>query len=119
GLMDESGVWPVYHALADAAEAPGAEVLATASSDALRVDATALRAGGRLRLLLANLTRAPQVARVPAAFAGGGLRRLNESSAANASRDPAAWRGAPATERAEATLALAPHEYVRIDSRAK
>lgn len=116
GLLDEDGVRPVFHALADVADAT--EALDARSSAPLRVDVAALRAPGGTRLLLANLTRAAQTVRIPAAFAGGAVRRLNESTAANASRDPARFR-AGAGESAAPTVTLAAHEYVRIDSRAK
>ena len=49
-------VFPLYHVLAAAAAFSGGEVLATKSSDALAVEALALRSGQRTLLLLANLS---------------------------------------------------------------
>src|SRR5262249_4845926 len=115
GLVSGEGVLPVYHALADAAETTGAEVLAGRSTAPLRVDAMALRVAGGRRLLLANLTRTPQSVRLPPSLVGGSVRRLNQSTAADATRDPAGFRAERPAERADATLELGPHAYVRID----
>ena len=48
-------VFPIYHVLADVAEFSDGEVLPVSVSDALRVQALALRDGSRVRLVLANM----------------------------------------------------------------
>ena len=86
-------MFPLYHPLADATEWEGAEVLACESSDVLAAVGLAVRpADGGTRLLVANL--APREQDVVIAPVSGplALRRLNESTAAEASSDPAAFR---------------------------
>jgi hypothetical protein len=94
-------VYPLYHVLADAGEFAGGEALACTSDDGLRVQGLALRQGGRLRLLLANLTGQPQTVRL-AGLAGVGVgvfrgRTLDETTVAAATTDPAGYRAAPGT----------------------
>jgi D-apionolactonase len=111
-------VFPLYHPLADATEWEGAEVLACESSDVLAAVSLAVRTPDRgTRLLVANL--APREQDVVIAPVSGplALRRLNESTAAEASSDPAAFRRR--AERVEAAgeleLRLAPYEVVRVE----
>ena len=111
-------VFPLYHPLADAIEWDGAEVLACESSDVLAAVGLAVRTeDGNVRLLVANLE--PREHRIVVAPVTGALalRRLNESTAAEAATDPAAfrrrWESADASGELE--LTLAPYEVVRID----
>jgi hypothetical protein len=111
-------VFPLYHPLADATEWKGAEVLACESSDVLAAVGLAVRTpDGGTRLLVANL--APREQDVVIAPVSGplGLRRLNESTAAEAAADPTAFRrhseGGEAAGELE--LRLAPYEVVRVD----
>ncbi len=122
GLMDREPrpVYPLYHVFADAAEMPGARVLPCRSSDPLAFDGFALSAGGRTRLLLANLgpeARRVAVAPLPARVV---LKRLNPSTVGEATARPEAWRAAPGLDvevsGRRLDLDLDPWEIVRIDA---
>lgn len=111
-------VFPLYHALADAIEWHGAEVLACDSTDVLVAIAFAIRTGdGATRLLVANLTPVEQEVVVGPLEGELSLRRLNEATAAEAAADPTAFRrlSQPETADGELALALAPYEVVRVD----
>lgn len=108
-------VFPLYHVLADLAELRDAELVAVESSNALAVEALALRDDAGLHLLLANLT--PEPREVSLALPDGGearIRRLNDTSVAAAMATPQDFRrsGAPLTQP---TVTLAPFEVARID----
>jgi hypothetical protein len=110
--------FPLFHPLADAIEWRDAEVLAVDSSDVLAAVGFAVRNGGGMRLLVANLS--PREREVVVAPLDGevALRRLNESTAREASADPRAFRDGRETASASGGLALtlAPYEVVRVDS---
>lgn len=110
-------VFPLYHALADATEWRGAEVLRCESSDVLSVVGLAVRDGAATRLLVANLTPVEQEVVLAPLEGGLALRRLNEETAAEAASDPRAFRRRveAATSDGELTLVLAPYEVVRVD----
>jgi hypothetical protein len=110
--------FPLYHPLADAIEWRDAEVLACESSDVLAAVAFAVRTSdGSTRLLVANLT--PRELEVVVAPLDGdvALRRLNESTAGEATGDPQAFRagGEDSAANGELALILAPYEVVRVD----
>ena len=109
---------PLYHPLADAIEWRDAEVLACESSDVLAAVAFAVRTtDGSTRLLVTNVT--PRELEVVVAPLDGNviLRRLNESTAGEATEDPPAFRarGDASSASGELTLTLAPYEVVRVD----
>jgi hypothetical protein len=112
--------FPLYHVLADLGELRGAEILAAASSTPLAVEALAIRAGGRMALLLVNLTPAPQRCRIAGLPASSlAVRRLDEQTFGRASTEPAAFRAAPVPlDRSDEalTLEVAPFAYLRIDT---
>lgn len=108
-------VYPLYHLFADIAELAGAHALPLRSSAPISVGGLALRRGAATRVLVANLTREEQVARLPDALAGGRLRRLGPTNLALATGNPEAFRDAPPIESTSRTLILAPHELARID----
>jgi D-apionolactonase len=112
--------FPLYQPLADAIEWRDAQVLACESSDVLAAVALAVRTtDGSTRLLVANLT--PREREVVVAPLDGEvtLRRLNESTAGEATADPQAFRagGETSTANGELAVTLAPYEVVRIDGR--
>jgi hypothetical protein len=111
-------VFPLYHPLADAIEWRDAEVLAVDSSDVLGAVGLAVRTGGGTHLLVANLTPREREVVVAPIDGGVSLRRLNESTAREASADPRAFRERRETASAsgELLLTLAPYEVVRADS---
>jgi hypothetical protein len=111
-------VFPLYHPLADAIEWEGAEVLACESSNVLAAVGFAVRSDdGAVRLLVVNLAPREQevvLAPVPGALS---LRRLNESTAAEAAADPGGFRrrSEPVAAAGRLELTLAPYEVVRVD----
>ena len=110
--------FPMYHPLADAIEWEGAEVVACESSDVLAAVGVAVRSeDGRTRLLVANLAPRRQGVVVAPVTGAVTLRRLNESTAAEAGADPAAFRRRfDSVEAAgELELTLDPYEVVRVD----
>ena len=56
GVQDEGGGFPVLDALADVAAIEGARVVPARPRRPERIQALALQSGGRVRLLLANVT---------------------------------------------------------------
>ena len=119
GVMDEDGVYPLYHVFADIAEFKGGTVRESVSSQPLQVESLALKSENQLRLLLANMTNEPQTVSVEGVTGEFALRRLNEGNAAAARLEPERYREAPfETLRVgdgSLTLTLTPHELVRLD----
>lgn len=117
---DSDGIaFPAYHVLADASEWRSGELLRARSSNPLAVDVLAVDVGGRLSLLVANLTAAPQTCRINGCRSRTvELRRLDEHSFRLACADPVAFR--TRTEQADAgdslELELSPFATIRIDS---
>lgn len=114
------GAFPLYHALADAGEFAGGEVLGVAVGDRLGAAALALRQGGRLRVLVANLRPVAQrlTLRLPAAAVA--VRLLDETNAEAAMRSPEAFRASagavcPVPGRGLG-LELPPYAVARLDA---
>jgi hypothetical protein len=59
GVLDSDETYPVFHFLEAAGEFAGADALECESSDESRVAALAFESGGRVHLLIANLTGEP------------------------------------------------------------
>jgi hypothetical protein len=87
-------VFPIWHVLADAGELRGGQVQPSVSSEPLEVESLILRAGGKQRILLANLSDAPRTVELPAALvnANAGVRLLHAGNAESAMTDPEAFR---------------------------
>ncbi len=101
GVMDRGAVFPAYHALADvAALLPEARVVPAHSRRRERVQALALRAAGRARLFLANVTAETHPVRVLGLEGAARRARLG---------DPGPG------EESGFELEIAPHEIVRLD----
>ena len=110
-------VFPLYHPLCDAIEWEGGEVLACTSSDVLAVLGLAVRCDdGAVRLLVINVTPVEQQVEVGPLDGWLSLRRLGESTAAEAAEDPAGFRRTVETVQADGGLALTltPYEVVRV-----
>jgi D-apionolactonase len=109
-------VFPLYHVLADVAEFAGGEVVATQSSDPLKVEAMQLQHGARRTLLLANLTNEWQTAMMTGIEAATRLRRLHEQNAEAAMRAPESFRAQwEASNFTSNEIQLSPFEMVRLD----
>jgi hypothetical protein len=113
-------VFPVYHVLADLAEWKGAEIVTMDAGDAFMVLGLAVRDGGGLHLLVANLSPESQEVALGPLDGEIGLRRLDAENALSALTQPVAFRGTG--ERSDLQgedilLSLAPYEYVRIDAK--
>ncbi len=109
-------VFPLYHVLADVAEFAGGEVVATQSSDPLKVEVMQLQHGARRTLLLANLTNELQTAMMTGIEAATRLRRLHEHNAEAAMRAPERFRTEwEASKFTSNEIQLSPFEIVRLD----
>lgn len=112
-------VFPVYHVFADLAEVADAEVVATISSDPLKLQGLALRCEGRWRVLVASLVTSTQRVTVGPFRAGtAAVRRLNDGTALLAMFEPERFRELceflPLSS-GEFELALGPYETVCLD----
>ena len=112
-------VFPLYHVLADVGEFAGGEVLASASSDPLRVMGLALRRGGRARALLASYAATPQQVAVHGLDGFVRVRLLDATHAERAMRAPEAFRAergeARNTQDGALTIGLPPFAVARLD----
>ena len=112
-------VYPMWHVFADFAEFVGGYAYEVQSQSPLRFDAVLLHAGDKAVILLANLEETQGTVRLEELGNVAGIRRLNESNADHAMRDPDGYRAAPREPfpgHAEGwDLELKPFEYVRID----
>jgi D-apionolactonase len=113
-------VFPLYHVLADANEYAGAAVHLSDSAKPLVCDGLTLSAGGRLGILLANLTDSPQNVTVGGMQDHVRIRILDERTFEQATMAPLEFRAHAATEQRTKAgwilLNLRPYAYVRIDS---
>jgi hypothetical protein len=114
------GVYPMYHIFADLAEFAGGEVLAVRASNPLAVDGLALAKGGRLRVLVANMTDTTQDVAVGGMPEQVSIRILDESNAERAMQAPEAFRSQPGRVASSFSgtleLALPPHAVARLDA---
>jgi len=114
-------VFPLYHVFADVGDFAGGEVVSSRSSRPLEVEALALRAGVRTRVLVANFS--PKVRGVVVRFRGAppavrvGL--LDADAAVAAGRDPEGFRSLPGARQELAggplRVCLPPYAVARID----
>jgi D-apionolactonase len=113
------GVFPLYHVLADIGEFVGGEVIASESSEPLRVEGLVLRKGTATRIILANMTPTQQRVRIQIGSHAARVRTLDERNATATMRDPEHFR-AQAGELVSAPegqleLELLPYAVARID----
>jgi hypothetical protein len=113
-------VFPLYHVLADVAEFGGGEIIPTRSNNTLAVNGLALVKAGRQRVILANLTEAPQPVVVQNLAERVDLRRLDETNVEQAMQSPEAFRAEAGevitTSEGNLELELPPYGLARIDS---
>jgi hypothetical protein len=113
-------VFPLFHLLADVGEFAGGEVVRSQSASPLAVEGLALRKGGAVRILLANMTNEPQRVRLELPFSRAAVRMLDERGALLAMTEPEAFRAAPPTaaqlENGALALDLLPYAVARLDA---
>ena len=110
-------VFPIYHVLADAAGLTGGDVLACETSDALAVEALAVRFDGRLVVLLANLQDTPVEVTLSLPMQGPvHIRTLDETTFELAAAEPERFRREhrQAAAEGDATVALLPYGVATI-----
>lgn len=88
-----NAVYPLFHVLADATEITGWPLRQATTTDPLSTAAMVAEEAGNVHVLLANLTDRDQVVRIGGLPEGATtLRVLDETTAARAIADPAAFR---------------------------
>lgn len=100
--------FPIYHVLADVCAWRGAAILDCQASDQLAVVGFAVRAAGRLKLLVANLEAAPKSVRIEGVAGPARLQRLSDETAPG--------RSTHMQVDEVSALELAPFEIIRIDA---
>ena len=113
-------VFPLYHVFADLAEWKSADLVRLRSTDPLRIEGLAVRAGTATHLLVANLTPQDQAVAIgPLEATRAWVRRLDEDTAPAAMTDPQRFRTTGAFEEVHhgaLQVSLAPYAVVRIDA---
>ncbi|MBM3786027.1 MAG: hypothetical protein FJW30_16835 [Acidobacteria bacterium] len=92
-------VFPIWHLLADVGEMRGGQVQPSVSSQPLEVESLILRAGGKQRILLANLSDESRMVELPSTLvsADAKVRLLHAPNAEAAMTDPESFRTPRAT----------------------
>jgi hypothetical protein len=122
GLMDTS-VYPMWHVLADVGEFAKGEVVASKSSEPLKVEGLVLRIGTRgkqrTRLMLANMTDEVQTILLKGLRETWKVKKLDETNAVMAMKHPEKFRAqageAMKTANGKLEIELLPFALVRID----
>jgi len=118
-------VFPLYHVLADIGEFASGRIAPSISSCPLEIEGVALRAGTRMRVMLANLSARPQLVRVSCASLGTWVRMkvLDETNVSEALRAPESYRREPGplaqTVHGQLDVGLRPFAVMRIDAARK
>ena len=114
-------VFPLYHVLADVGEFAGGHVIPARSSSPLDVDGMVVKSGGRIRILLANLSAEEQSARVDYTDLGprAQIKRLDGDNGEHAMSAPETYRSEPGDPEqvrdGRVCLNLPPYGLARID----
>jgi D-apionolactonase len=112
-------IFPIYRVFASVADASGARVFESVSNDALIVDGLAFKVGGRMRLLVANMTPDTRLVRLRGlTFERGTLVRIWGPPTADLAAIPGSVSGPSASvsvDDGELGVALEAFEVVRID----
>ena len=112
-------MFPLYNVLADVGEFAGGEVVATRSTAPLEVDGLAVTAGGRMRVLLSNMTDQSRQVVIEGLGESVQVRSLDETNVMDAMRAPEAFSDRKGDVRetcdGELRLELLPYATVRID----
>ncbi len=113
-------VFPMYHVFADLADFGAKQVYPTHSSHPLLAEGlTLFDAGGRRRILVANLTRDPQELKIKTGTCTARVRYLDETNAEDAVRRPEEYRRRAGETRQSVSgkieLKLLPFALARVD----
>jgi hypothetical protein len=113
-------VFPIYHVLADLAEAADCEVRCLESDHPSAIRGLLLQSAGRRRLLLANLTEKAMTARTDAVFFEPQLvwrsRLLGPSNVVEACSHPEAFREQPGEAVVSNRMELPPYSYACLEA---
>lgn len=119
GVMDVRIAFPLYHVFADVAEFEGGEVVASQSSEPLRVESLVLRKGKRTRVLLGNFSDQPTTVNLSKLGARATVKFLMNDTPAvalNKLDSDRAERGTRMnTTQGKLSLTLPPYALARVD----
>jgi hypothetical protein len=109
----------MYHVFADLAEFAGGEVIASRSSDALKVNGLVVRKADRVCTLVANMSDEPCQVTVQQLGDLVRVRYLDETNVIEAMQTPEAYRAQPGATQSAVDglieLALRPYAMARLD----
>jgi len=111
-----TAVYPVYHLIADLAQASGAKRIATEIGDESKIAALAYRGASGPVLWLANLTAQPQTVRVQGFDGPAEVAVLDEGSFVKATTDLAFLKKSGKKSKKVGTIALRPYAVTRISA---
>lgn len=110
----------MYHVFADLGEFAGGKVLASQTSDNLRIEGIALRRSGRTRLLIANMTAETQQVQICNLDPQVVCHRLDENNVLEAMQTPESFRQRQGqklvTQDGVLILEMPPYGLARLDS---
>ena len=116
----KESVFPLYHVFADIGEFTDGEIIATSSSNPLKINGLAINKQGRIRIILANLISEIQQLTVKNLGSSVNIRHLNESNIEKAMKSPETFRAQNfkkhGTANGSLKLELLPYAIVCIDS---
>ena len=111
-----NAVYPVYHLIADLAQANGSKLIATEIGDESKVAAIAYKGKAGPVLWLSNLTAQPQTVRVQGFEGAADVAVLDEGSFAKATTDLAFLAKSGKKSKKVGTIALRPYAVTRISA---
>jgi predicted dehydrogenase len=115
GVLDEGGVFPVFHVFADVGAFAGGEVYPSRSNYPRVVESLVVTKSGRVRVLLANHTAEPVAVEVAGLEGSFSCRTLDEANVGGATRHPKRSGRRGDAPRAARPRLLPPHGYARLD----
>lgn len=107
-------VFPLYHVLADVGEFRGGEVIPTATSEPMAIVALLMKAGGKRRLLLANLSGETRSVSLTGFDGIRRYRLLDKGSVERARNSPSDFRARTESFQGQ-ELTLPSHSTVTLD----
>lgn len=114
--LNGTAVYPVYHLIADLAQASGAKRIATEIGDESKVAALAYRGAAGPVLWLGNLTAQPQTVRVQGFDGPAAVAVLDEGSFVKATTDLAFLEKSGKKTKKVGPIALRPYAVTRISA---